>query len=105
MASIQITTRSGVLKVADALVGISLMQAIRNAGIDEVLALCGGSCSCATCHVYVDATGSMSLPPMSADENDLLEASAYRLATSRLACQLAMREELDGLALTIAPED
>lgn len=79
------------------------METLREAGIGEILATCGGMCSCATCHVYV-AQG-FDLPPMSEDENDLLDSSDHRQPNSRLSCQLILSDRLDGLALTVAPED
>lgn len=85
--------------------GATLMEAIRDAGMDELLALCGGCCSCATCHVHVDPGFADRLPPMSDDENDLLDSSDHRSATSRLSCQIPLTPELDGLRVTIAPED
>jgi hypothetical protein len=55
------------------------MEAVRQAGFDELQALCGGSCSCATCHVYIEGAD---LPPMSADEDDLLDSSDHRQTNS-----------------------
>ena len=74
-------------------------------GFDELLALCGGCCSCATCHVHVDPAHVDRLPPMSDDENDLLDSSSYRNELSRLSCQIQFGNDLDGLAVTIAPEE
>lgn len=85
--------------------GATLMEIIRDAGIDELLALCGGCCSCATCHVHVDPPFADRLPPMDQDESDLLEGSDYRNGTSRLACQMELSNEMDGLAATIAREE
>jgi len=85
--------------------GLTLMELIRDSGYDELLALCGGCCSCATCQVYVDAGFENKLPPMSQDENDLLDSSDHRQENSRLACQIALTSELDGLTVRIAPED
>ena len=85
--------------------GLSVMEVIRDAGIDEVLALCGGCCSCATCHVHVDPEFAAKLPPMSEDENDLLDSSETRDANSRLSCQIPFSDALDGLRVTIAEED
>ena len=85
--------------------GLSLMEVIRDAGVDELLALCGGCCSCATCHVKVDPAFAGLLPPISEDESDLLDSSDHRDGTSRLSCQILMTGELDGLRLTIPPED
>ena len=85
--------------------GLSVMEVIRDAGIDELLALCGGCLSCATCHVKVDPAFAYRLAPMNADEDDLLDSSDHRDATSRLSCQIPFTDALDGLRVTIAPED
>ena len=85
--------------------GLSVMEVIRDNGIDELLALCGGCCSCATCHVYVDPAFADRIAPMGPDEDDLLDSSDQRNATSRLSCQLPFGAALDGLRVTIAPED
>jgi 2Fe-2S ferredoxin len=90
------------VEVAD---GLTVMEAIRDNGFDELLALCGGCCSCATCHVHVDPAFLGKLPAMSEDEDDLLESSDHREANSRLSCQLPFTPDLDGLKVTIAPED
>ncbi|GGD84555.1 2Fe-2S iron-sulfur cluster-binding protein [Croceicoccus mobilis] len=92
-------------KTVEAETGTSVMEAIRDNGFDELLALCGGCCSCATCHVYVDEDFADRLPEMSEDENDLLDSSDHRQANSRLSCQLPVNGELEGLRVTIAPED
>lgn len=80
------------------------MEAIRDAGIDDLAALCGGSCSCATCHVYVDETQLAMLRVVSEAEDDLLDGSEYRKATSRLSCQIIYTEMPDDLRVTIAPD-
>lgn len=105
MPRIMVTGRDGSEHVFEAAAGLSVMQAICDAGIGELLALCGGVCSCATCHVYVDAGSVDALAPMSQDENDLLDASSHRTEASRLSCQIPLSAELDGLRVTIAPED
>ncbi len=105
MPQLVVTTREGEEKTIDAAAGHNVMEAIRDAGIDELLALCGGCCSCATCHVYVDPAFAGILPAMSEDENDLLDSSDHRQETSRLSCQLVISEDVDGLRVTIAPED
>jgi 2Fe-2S ferredoxin len=81
------------------------METIRDAGFDELQALCGGSCSCATCHVYVEESFRARLSPMSSDEDELLGSSSFRKPTSRLSCQIRLSPELDGIVLTIAPEE
>jgi 2Fe-2S ferredoxin len=105
MPAIIVTTREGDERRLDAASDVSGMQAMRDAGIHELLALCGGVCSCATCHVYVDENLGAALPPMSTDENDLLDGSSHRKGTSRLSCQFQLTADLDGLRMTIAPED
>jgi 2Fe-2S ferredoxin len=85
--------------------GLSVMEVIRDNGFDELLAICGGCCSCATCHVHVDPEFAAKLPPMSEDENDLLDSSSDRDERSRLSCQLQFTSALDGLRVTIAAED
>jgi 2Fe-2S ferredoxin len=105
MATLNVTTREGQTLVLDATNGMSLMEIVRDAGIDEMLALCGGQCACATCHVHVDPAFAGVLPAMSEDENALLDGSLHRDARSRLACQIRMNDDLSGLRLTIAEED
>lgn len=105
MPSIIVTTRTGEVHQIAAGGGASVMEAIRDAGIEELLALCGGCCSCATCHIHVDAAHVGLLPAMSEDENDLLDSSSHRTSTSRLACQITCGPELEGLTVTIAKED
>ena len=105
MPRLLVTDRSGDERAIDAKVGLTAMEAIRGAGFDELLALCGGCCSCATCHVYVHEEYADRLPVMSEDENDLLDSSDHRRAMSRLSCQINLTDQLDGLKVTIAPED
>ncbi len=81
------------------------MEALRNNGFDELLALCGGSCACATCHVYVDPACRDQLDPMTSDEDDLLDSSKYRKEESRLSCQLHVHPGIKGLSIEIAPEE
>ena len=85
--------------------GISLMEAIRDNGFDNLLALCGGSCACATCHVYIDPSYKDRLPEMGADESDLLDGSDHRHENSRLSCQIPLGDQLDGLRVEITPGD
>jgi 2Fe-2S ferredoxin len=70
-----------------------------------VLAICGGVCSCATCHVYVAPEWLGLLPGQQDDERELLAGLEGRQATSRLACQIRLVEALDGIRVTLAPEE
>jgi 2Fe-2S ferredoxin len=105
MPKLTIVTRSGEESTIEAQAGLSVMEAIRDAGFDELLALCGGCCSCATCHVHVDAAWTEAVGAPDGDEDDLLDSSDHRNASSRLSCQIEMTDRLDGLRVTIAPED
>ncbi|HEY7808853.1 MAG TPA: 2Fe-2S iron-sulfur cluster-binding protein [Allosphingosinicella sp.] len=105
MAELTIVGRDGTERTVEARSGWSVMEIIREAGFDELLALCGGCCSCATCHVHVDPEWAGKLKPISADEDDLLDSSSDRDGTSRLSCQIDFRPELDGLRVKIAKED
>jgi 2Fe-2S ferredoxin len=103
MPTISIIDRQGQTTTIEAEAGLSVMEIIRNAGFDELLALCGGCCSCATCHVYVESEVDLGSP--GADETDLLDSSDHRSDRSRLACQIAFGPQLEGLTVRIAPED
>ena len=105
MPKITVVGRDGSERAIDAGEGMSVMENIRDNGFDELLALCGGCCSCATCHVYVDPGFADKLPEMSEDEDDLLDSSNHRRENSRLSCQIIVSGDLDGLKVAIAPED
>ena len=105
MPKLIVVTREGEEREIMGDAGLSVMEVIRDAGIDEILALCGGCCSCATCHVHVDPDSAAKLKPMSEDENDLLDSTSDRDEFSRLSCQIDMTDALDGLKVRIAAED
>lgn len=80
--------------------GWTLMQAAVSEGVDGIEAECGGSCCCATCHVYVDDSYMDKLDPPSEQENGMLaETVAERRPNSRLACQIKVSPELEGLVV------
>ena len=105
MPTLNVTLRDGEERTIAGDAGLSVMEVLRDGGADEILALCGGCCSCATCHVHFDAVDFAKLPPMSADEDDLLDSSADRDATSRLSCQVTFGPGLDGMRVRVAAED
>jgi len=105
MTTLKIIRRDGAECILDVTDGNSIMETLRDHGVDDLLALCGGCCSCATCHIYVDPQYAVGLPPMSDDENDLLDSSDHRTDQSRLSCQLNVSTQLDGMTIVIAPED
>lgn len=105
MPELRVTKRDGAETLVEGASGQSIMEILRDNGFDEVLALCGGCCSCATCHVYVDTKDVGRLPPASEDEKELLESSDHRQDNSRLSCQIRFSDALDGIRVRIAPED
>lgn len=82
----------------------NLKDVIQQSCPDEILALCGGSCSCATCHIFISASTDFSLE-ISEDESDLLADAPHRKANSRLACQVSVDGRLNDATVTIAPQD
>jgi ferredoxin, 2Fe-2S len=105
MPKLFVTDRKGAEKQVEAATGLTLMEAIRNNGFDEIMALCGGCCSCATCHVLVDPGFIELLPGISEDEDALLDNSSHRQANSRLSCQITLDDRLDGLKVALAPDE
>lgn len=92
---------AGSEQVLDVPVGTSVMQAAVSAGVPGIIAECGGSAMCATCHVYAEGD---SLPPVSENEAEMLDCTASpRKPDSRLSCQLVMTEAMDKLRVRIPP--
>lgn len=86
-------------------VGTSVMRGALNDGIDGIIGDCGGQVSCATCHVFVEGDFADYLPPVSAEEDEMLDcAASERRPNSRLSCQVVMTDALDGLVVKI-PDD
>ena len=105
MAKINVTTRADRQVVIDGRIGHTLMENLRDNDLD-VEAACGGSCSCATCHVFVDAAWLGKLPRRSGDEQELVEQTrSFKGENSRLSCQIKFTEALDGITLTVAPAE
>lgn len=105
MGKIHVTDREGGQHEIELNPGDNLMEPLRqlDAGIE---ALCGGMCSCATCHIFVAGEWAAKLDPAEGDELELLEETeCYRPAESRLSCQISFSAELDGMTFEIAPEE
>jgi len=105
MPRIHVTDQDGSQASVNAETGLTLMEVLRDEGYDGIQALCGGNCSCATCHVYIDEGWLEKLPPTEEDETDLLSDSDHQQPGSRLSCQIEVTDALDGLEVTIAPDD
>ena len=105
MAVLNVIARDGEESVIESDTGYSIMDIMQSNGQD-VAAICGGVCSCATCHIYVSPAVMAKLPARGDDEQVLVEESEYyREGESRLSCQVEFTEELDGIQVTLAPED
>lgn len=105
MPQIFVTDRKGTEYPVEATNGFTLMEVIRDEGKFELAAICGGMLSCSTCHVYVAPDWADKLDPKSRDERELLEESSHYQPTSRLACQVNIKPDCEGLRVTVAPED
>jgi 2Fe-2S ferredoxin len=104
MVKLVVTDKDGCDVEVEARPGLSLMENIRDLP-RSVEAICGGLCSCATCHVYIAADWVERLPPRRYEERLMLVGSPrFDVARSRLSCQIKVTAELDGLRLTVAPE-
>ena len=100
---ISVTDRDGIKQILDADTNSTLMEIIRDEGID-IEAACGGCCACATCHVYIDDKWLHKLDPIDDDEESMLDQAFDVKKNSRLSCQIQLNEELDGLEIELAPE-
>ena len=104
MPMVRVIDRDGTERELQAPSGAVLMEPLRDMD-DGVAAICGGMCSCATCHVYVDAEWVAKLPAPMSDETDMLGDLISRRETSRLSCQIVLNDALSGVKVTIAPEE
>ncbi len=84
-----------------ATVGLSLMRAAIDNNVPGIDADCGGSCACATCHVYITPAWQGKLGEQSKMEEDMLDFAAATMPNSRLACQIEITDALDGLVVTM----
>jgi ferredoxin, 2Fe-2S len=104
MTILNVTNRGGDQSEIEAEMQRTLMENLRDQGFDDILATCGGACSCGTCHVYV---GNMdgALSPISEDEEALLDSLTHRRPESRLSCQILVTEKIQRISLKIAPPE
>ena len=105
MALIHVTDINGIAHTIEAEPGRKLMEILREHDFG-VAAACGGFCSCATCHVYIEPEWLSQLPEMQSDERELVTILAtYHEGTSRLSCQMDFTPAMDGIRLTVAQEE
>jgi ferredoxin, 2Fe-2S len=106
MPKLTVVTRAGdEIVIESPKAGTSVMELMRDNDVPDLLALCGGCRSCATCHVWVEPAFLDKIGVPVDDENELLDSSMHRRSTSRLSCQIQWSDALDGLRVTLAPED
>jgi 2Fe-2S ferredoxin len=104
MAELVIVDRDGKEHRVEGKVGVSVMETLRELDYG-VAAICGGMCSCATCHVWVDDAWIGKLPAKQGDEQELLQELQSYKPGSRLSCQVPFTEALSGLRVSIAPDE
>jgi len=105
MAKMLVTDRDAHVHEVEGQLGLKFMETLREFDYG-VTAICGGLCSCATCHIFVAPEWMPRLPPPQGDEKELLvELQHYDPARSRLSCQLDFTEALDGIRLEVAPDE
>jgi ferredoxin, 2Fe-2S len=104
MAMLRVVDRDGVEHEVEAKAGLKVMETLRELDYG-IAAICGGMCSCATCHIFIDKDWIARLPAPMSDEKELLHELAHYKENSRLSCQVEVTEDLSGLRVTIAPDE
>lgn len=105
MALIHVIDSEGEAHEVEGQIGLSLMESLRDLD-NGTLALCGGMCSCATCHCFIEEPWASSLSERQDDELELLEdLDSFRQDQSRLTCQVEFTENMDGIRVEIAPDE
>jgi ferredoxin, 2Fe-2S len=97
MPQIHFISFDGIRRSVETQIGENLMRAATDNAVPGIDGDCGGQCACATCHVFVSTPWAERLPIMRTNENDILEFTNERRESSRLACQIVMTAELDGI--------
>ena len=103
MSEIYVKDHDGNIHLIEATEGLTLMELVRDAGLD-IEAACGGCCACATCHVYVDSNWQDKMPNMKDDEESMLDQAFNVKSESRLGCQIEYNDSFNGLKLTLPPK-
>jgi len=103
MTKIIVKDRKGKVIELVAELGMSLMEIIRDEGMD-IEAACGGCCACATCHLYIENEWISKLPKADEDEESMLDQVIDVKSNSRLGCQIEFTLDLEGIEVELAPE-
>ena len=104
MPKLIVIDRDGQQHEVEARAGLKVMETLRELEYG-VAAICGGMCSCATCHIYIDPAWLAKVPAPMSDERELLQELAHHKEGSRPSCQVDMTDALDGLRVTIAQDE
>jgi len=104
MTLMRVVDRDGIEHEVEAKTGLKVMENLRELDYG-VAAICGGMCSCATCHIYIDPEWADKLPAPMSDERDLLTELSHYRENSRLSCQVEITAALSGLKVTIAEDE
>ncbi|MGB3623901.1 2Fe-2S iron-sulfur cluster binding domain-containing protein [Ketobacter sp. MCCC 1A13808] len=102
MPTLQITDLSGIKTTLEAKSGDTLMESLRDNGYDEILAICGGVCSCSSCHVYIEPSWQAKTGSPCEDEHQLVSSTEHHRENSRLSCQITLTDDMDGMEVVIA---
>ena len=103
MGTITVEDREGVIHNLDSQSGSTIMEIIRDAGLD-IEAACGGCCACATCHVYVENEWLAKIDSINEEEESMLDQAFNVKKNSRLSCQIEFNDRLNGIKVKLAPE-
>jgi 2Fe-2S ferredoxin len=103
MLKLRFIQNNGEECIVETYAGPTLMEAAAAVGVEGIEAICGGSCICGTCHVYVEGAGFSVVGEPGEDEQDVLSGTGLRRPSSRLACQIRLSESCDGMTFTVAP--
>ncbi|HXR01550.1 MAG TPA: 2Fe-2S iron-sulfur cluster-binding protein [Pseudomonas sp.] len=101
MPLITFITHNGDVRDVHVAAGVSVMQAALDNGVDAILGECGGACSCATCHCYIDPAWYDMAGAPGATEQAMIECALEPMATSRLGCQVIVTQTLDGIVVRL----
>lgn len=101
MPMLTVIQHDGTTHALDAEIGKSAMQTVIDAMVPGIMADCGGSCSCATCHCYVDEDWAARLPEPTSTEREMLDCALEPRDNSRLSCQIRMTAQTDGLVIRL----
>jgi ferredoxin, 2Fe-2S len=102
MLKIKFIQNNGEERIVETYAGPTLMEAASAAGVEGIEAICGGSCICGTCQVYIEGDFAAVGPP-GEDELVVLGETGVQRHTSRLSCQIKVSESFDGMTFTVAP--